>query len=109
MREQRVAEVGHPACAGQSLHGGADEVDGTGRRRRQYDVDSLATDDASGRRDCRQRPADVLVGHQQAAPEEARLKAQPVGARRAVQLLGGAAAFRADVARAVDPRLRRGL
>ena len=109
MRQQGVAEVGHPACAGQSLHGGADEMDGAGRGRRQHDVDPLATDDACSRRDRRQRPADVLVGHEQASPEEARLEAQPVGARRAVQLLGRAAAFRAYVARAMDPRLRRWL
>ena len=62
--------------------------------------------DASGRRDGRQHPADVLVRHEQPAPEQACLESQPVGARRAVQLLSRAATLRADVARAVDPRLR---
>ena len=109
MGEQRVAQVGDPAHARHTLHCGTDEVDGAGRGGRQHRVDPLAPDDAGSCRDRRQRPTDVLVGHEQAAAEEAGLEAEAVEAGRAVQLLGRAAALGADVPRPVDPRLRRWL
>ena len=106
---ERVAQVGDPARAGRALHGRADEVDRARRRRRQHDVDPLAARTmriAAGIAVRFQR--DVLVRDEQPAPERAApARRSRSSARRAVQLLGRAAALRADVARAVDPRLRR--
>src|SRR3954447_10946305 len=64
MRADRVAQVGDPFRTGRGLNGGADQVHGVRRRRRQHHVDPLAASDAQSHRDRGQVPAHVLVGHE---------------------------------------------
>src|SRR5581483_752916 len=106
--DERVAQVGEPARAGRLAHRRADEVDGGRRRGRDDGVDALAAGDPDGGRDRRQVPAHVLVGDEQAAGGEPRLRRQPRQPLAAVQLLGRLAAARPEVAGPVHPGLRRG-
>ena len=103
----RVAQVGHPANAGQPLDRRADQVDRVRGRRRDHCVDPLALDDSRRRRDRGQVPADVLVGHEQASPEQPDLRREALEALGAVKLVRRPLAGRPDVLRAMDPRLRR--
>ena len=107
MSDHRVAQVGDPWDARRALHRRADELDRRRRRRREHDVDLLVLDDADRRRDRRQVPAHVLVGHEQPSPRELQLLPRSLEAGRAVQLLRGLAALRAEIARAVHPREHR--
>ena len=105
--DRRVAQVGDPARAGRALHRRADEVDRVRRRGRDHDVDLVLADEPDRGGDRGQVPRDVLVGHERAAAEQPRLGRSAREALLAVQLLGGLAADRADVARPVHPGLRR--
>ena len=107
VRGDRVAQVGDPAGAGGALDRGTDEVNRGGRRGRDDDVDSLAADDPDRGRDRRDVPADVLIRHQHPAERERSLAPRALEPLEAVELLRRQAAFRPDVADAVDPRLGR--
>ena len=103
----RVAQVGDPAGPGRAPDGRADEVDRVGRRGGEHDVDVVLTHEADRSGDRGQVPRHVLVRHERAAAEEARLGGEPGEPLLAVQLLGRLAPARADVAGAVHPGLRR--
>jgi len=107
MRPERVAEVRHPLRARRRFHRRPDEVDRARRRRRQDDVDALGPGDGDRLGDRGRGPRHVLVGDEQPPADGRRAADGEVDARPAVQLVGEAPAARPDVARAVDPRLRR--
>ena len=107
VRDDRVAQVGHPRHAGGALHRSADEVHRRRRRRRDDHVDALALHDAERGRDRGQVPAHVLVGDEQPPPGELRLLGEALEPLRPVQLLRRLAALRPHVARAVHPGERR--
>jgi hypothetical protein len=109
MGDERVAEICHPAHAGQPLDSRPDEVDGVRRRRGHDDVDPLAANEADRGRDGRQAPGHVLVRDERPASEQARVRRSSLQASRPVQLVGGTPAARTDVAGAVHPGLRRRL
>ena len=109
MGDERVAQVGDPRLAGRALDRRADQVHRGRRRRRQHDVDPLALDDADGRRNRRQVPADVLVRHEQAASGQPCLHPDALEPLPAVELLGRLPALRPEVAGPVHPGERRRL
>ena len=107
VRDDRVAKIGDPAGAGRTLDGGADEVDRRRRRRRDHRVDALAACDPDRGRDRRQVPGHARVGEQEASGRDARLEDGALEAGGRAELLGRLSRLRAEVARAVDPGLRR--
>ena len=107
VQRDRVAQVGHPLRARRLLHRRADQVHGAGRRRRQHDVDPLAARDRERLRDGRRVPGHVLVGQEQPAADRRGAHERELDAAPAVLLVGDPPPARPDVARAVDPRLRR--
>ena len=109
MGGERVAQVGDPGRAGRPLHGGAEEVERRRRRGGEHDVDPLAPDEPDRDRRRERAPGHVLVRHEQLAPQQRRLRAEPRDALLVEQLLRRTAGARPDVAHAVDPRLRRQL
>ena len=91
------------------LHRGAEEVERRRRRGGEDDVDALAPYQPDRERRRERAPGRVLVGHQQLAPQQRRLRAEPRDALLVEQLLRRTAGARPDVAHAMDPGLRRQL
>ena len=75
MRGERVAQVGDPGRAGRALDGGAEQVERRRRRGGEHDVDLLPAHEPDRDRQRERAPGDVLVGHEQPAPEQRRLRA----------------------------------
>ena len=107
VRDERIAQVGDPASAGRPLDGRADEVDRARRRRRDHDVDALPPRDPDRGRDRGEVPRHARVGDEQATCRDLRLDERALEPVRGAELLRRLARPRADVARAVDPCLRR--
>ena len=107
VRDDRIAKIGDPAGTRRALDGRADEVDRRGWRRRDHRVDALAAHDPDRRRDRRQVPRHARVGEEEPTGRDPRLEDGALEAVGGAELLGRLAGLRADVARAVDPRLRR--
>ena len=107
VRDERVTQIRDPFRARRLLHRGADEMDRVRRRGGDDDVDPLLARDPDRGGDRGQVPAHVLVRDEQAPRGELRLHERALEPLLAVQLLGGLAPLRADVAGAVHPRLRR--
>jgi hypothetical protein len=107
MGEERVAQVGDPAGSGGPLHGGADEVHGSGRRRRHDDVDPVAAYEADRGRHGGEQEGRAGVGNQEAAGGERRAEAEPVETPRGLELRPRTVDARGEVAHAVHGRLRR--
>ena len=88
MRGERVAQVGDPGRAGRPLHRRAEEVERRRRRGREHDVDPLAPDEPDRDRRRERAPGDVLVRHEQPAPEQRGLRAEPRDSLLGDELLG---------------------
>ena len=108
-RDERIAEVGDPADAGRPLRGRPDEVDGSGRRRRQDDVDAVATHEPDRGGDRRRVPEDARVRDEKRARRELHAERHAPETGAAAELLGRPARGRAEVPRAVHGRRRREL
>ena len=107
VRDERVAEIGDPACARRAGDRRGDEVR-RGRRRRRHDhVDLVLADEPDARRDRRHRPRRVLVRQDEAPQLQAGLRQRPLDPVRPGQHLARLPAADADVARPVHPGLRR--
>jgi hypothetical protein len=104
---ERIAEVRDPAGSRRALNRRADEVHRARRGGRDDDVDALALRDSDRRRDRCEIPRHARIGDEQATCRDLRLDERALEPVRGTKLLGRLAPARADVARAVDPGLRR--
>ena len=68
--DERIAEVGDPASGGRPPDRGADEVNRSGRRGRQHDVDREPAHEPDRSRDRGQVPEHGCVGHESRARRE---------------------------------------
>ena len=106
IRHEWIAKVGDPAGAGCLLDSCPDEVDGRRRRRRDHRVDALAPHDANRSGYRGEVPGDARVRKEQASRGDLRLD------ERALEPVGGGELLRglprpwAEVAGAMNPRLR---
>ena len=105
VRDEWVAEVGDPARAGRLLDGGADEVHGGRRRRRDHDVDALAPHDANRGGDRREVPGDARIREEQPPRGDLRLDESAIEPVGGGELLRGLPRPWAEVASAMNPRL----
>ena len=107
IRDERIPKIRDPARVGEPLDRRPYEVHGAGRRGREDDVDPLLAHDPHSSRDRGHVPRHARVGQEQAPRGHLRLDERALEAVGGTQLLGGLACSRAQVARAMDPRLRR--
>ena len=107
VRDERVAQVGHPGRLARPLRDRPDQVHRSGRRGRDHHVDPLAVDESDRGPVRGQVPGHVLVRHEQAAAERAGMHEPAANPRRAVQLLREPGASGPEVAGPVHDRVRR--
>ena len=107
VRHERIPEVGDPAGSRRALNRRADEVHRARWGGRDHDVDALALRDPDRRRDGGEIPRHARIGDEQATSRDLRLDERALEPVRGTKLLRRLAPARADVARAVDPCLRR--